>query len=320
MSSVSNDIEKAVLHLSNDEVVAIPTETVYGLAGNAFSEKAVKTIFEVKQRPFFNPLIVHTHAVELVETFVSHFPQKARALAERFWPGSLTLVLNKKDIIPGIITAGKNTVAVRIPDHPVTLELLKRLPFPLAAPSANPFGSISPTKSKHVEEYFSDVIPMVLEGGSCKNGLESTIIGFENNEPLVYRLGAISLEDIESVIGKVNVKNSSASSPAAPGMLLRHYAPSTPTILVENLNNELSHIKNKRIGVVSFFSDFSNSENITSVVLSKTKNLKEAGANLYNALHQLDQLNLDLIIAEKLPDEGLGKSINDRLFRATQKH
>ena len=193
MSIISQDIKKAIALLSADKLVAIPTETVYGLAGNIYSEKAIKSIFETKKRPFFNPLIVHIPSTDTLEDVVSYVPEKARLLAEAFWPGSMTLVLKKQATIPDIITAGKDTVAVRVPNHPLTLELLKQLPFPLAAPSANPFGSISPTKPEHVERYFKEAISQVLDGGACTNGIESTIIGFENDEPIIYRLGALAI-------------------------------------------------------------------------------------------------------------------------------
>ncbi len=182
MSIISTDLSKAVELLNNEELVAIPTETVYGLAGNIFSEKAVKAIFETKERPFFNPLIVHIPNIDYLETIVEAVPEKAKLLAEAFWPGPITLVLKKKSIIPDLITGGKDTVAVRIPNHPLTLDLLSKLVFPLAAPSANPFNRISPTKAEHVESYFKDKIKMVLDGGACKSGIESTIIGFENGE------------------------------------------------------------------------------------------------------------------------------------------
>jgi len=229
MTIVSKDISKAVQILNNHDVVAIPTETVYGLAGNIYSEKALRKIFEIKQRPLFNPLIVHVHSLEKVEELVLDFPEKAKKLAKAFWPGPLTLVLKKKAIIPDLITAGKDTVAIRIPNHPVTLSLLKELPFPLAAPSANPFGCISPTKASHVEGYFKSSLSMVLEGGDCKKGIESTIIGFENNEPVLYRLGSISIEEISHVVGALKIKNKKEIAPEAPGMLERHYAPKTKT-------------------------------------------------------------------------------------------
>ncbi|MET6991638.1 L-threonylcarbamoyladenylate synthase [Sediminicola arcticus] len=318
MTIISNDIGRAVEILNNEDVVAIPTETVYGLAGNIYSDKAIRKIFEVKQRPLFNPLIVHLHSIEQLDEIASEFPIKAQLLADAFWPGSLTLILKKKSNIPDVITAGKDTVAVRIPNHPITLKLLKELSFPLAAPSANPFNRISPTNSLHVESYFKNSIKMVLEGGECKNGLESTIIGFENNEPVLYRLGAIAIEEIENVIGKIKVKNKKEKAPDAPGMLAKHYAPKTKTYLVNDIKKFIKSNGDKTIGVVSFTENM-NASNIKHVeILSKSGDLKEAASKLYSALHTLDDLNLDMIVAQRFPDVGLGKSINDRLERATK--
>jgi L-threonylcarbamoyladenylate synthase len=316
MSIISKDIQKAVQLLTEDYLVAIPTETVYGLAGNIFSEKAIKSIFSTKQRPFFNPLIVHIPSVKSLNDLVTHVPEKAKLLAAAFWPGSMTLVLKKSKTIPDIITAGKDTVAVRVPNHPITLELLKQLPFPLAAPSANPFGSISPTKPVHVENYFKNSIKMVLDGGSCANGIESTIIGFENEEPVIYRLGALALEEIEVVVGKISIKNKKEEKPDAPGMLARHYAPKTSTFLVDNVAAEIEKNIGKKMGVLVFKTSLNN-ENITEIILSKKGSLQEAASKLYSAMHDLDSKNLDLIIAERFSEFGLGKSINDRLQRAT---
>jgi L-threonylcarbamoyladenylate synthase len=318
MTIISNNISKAVEILNNEGVVAIPTETVYGLAGNIYSAKAIRKIFEVKQRPLFNPLIVHLHSIEQLVEIVSDFPAKAQLLADAFWPGSLTLVLKKKSNIPDVITAGKDTVAVRIPNHHVTLNLLRELSFPLAAPSANPFNRISPTNALHVESYFKNSIQMILEGGKCKNGLESTIIGFENNEPILYRLGAISIEEIENVIGKISINNMKEKAPNAPGMLAKHYSPKTKTYLTNDIEKFLKDYKDKTIGLVSFTQDIT-ALNIKHVeILSKSGDLKEAASKLYSALHTLDDLNLDMIVAQRFPDIGLGKSINDRLERATK--
>ena len=318
MSIISKDIQKAVQLLTEEQLVAIPTETVYGLAGNIFSEKAIKSIFSTKQRPFFNPLIVHISSVKSLNNLVTHVPEKAKLLAAAFWPGSMTLVLKKSKTIPDIITAGKDTVAVRVPNHPITLDLLKKLPFPLAAPSANPFGSISPTKPAHVENYFRNSIKMVLDGGSCANGIESTIIGFENEEPVIYRLGALPLEEIEALVGAISIKNKKEEKPDAPGMLARHYAPKTSTFLVDDVAAEIEKNKGKKMGVLVFKSSLNN-ENITEIILSKNGSLQEAASRLYSAMHDLDSKNLDLIIAERFSEFGLGKSINDRLQRATFK-
>jgi len=318
MTIISEDISKAVKLLNNEDVVAIPTETVYGLAGNIYSEKAIHKIFEVKQRPLFNPLIAHVSSIEKAKAITRDFPVKAEMLAEAFWPGSLTILLNKNNAVPDLITAGKNTVAVRIPNHPVTLDLLEQLSFPLAAPSANPFGSISPTKARHVESYFGNVIPMILEGGDCKNGIESTIIGFEQNEAVLYRLGSISLEEISDVIGEVKIKNKQEIAPDAPGMLSRHYSPKTKMFLVDDVEKFVKQHANKKIAVIRFCRD----KHIPGIehieILSEKEDLKEAASKLYAVLHKLDGLNLDMIVAEVFPDVGLGKTINDRLERATK--
>lgn len=318
MSIISKDISKAVALLNAEEIVAIPTETVYGLAGNIYSEKAIASIFETKKRPFFNPLIVHIPSTEYLSNIVDHIPEKAKRLANAFWPGPITLVLKKKNTIPDVITAGKDTVAVRVPNHPITLELLNQLDFPLAAPSANPFSSISPTTAEHVETYFKDAINMVLDGGACTSGIESTIIGFENDEPIIYRLGSTAIEDIEAIVGNIEIKNTKEVAPEAPGMLERHYAPKTKTILTDNISTILNEYKGKRIGVITYKSEIDNTDIEVQIALSKTGNLSESASNLYDVLHQLDKMHLDVIIAEKLPDYGLGKSINDRLLRATK--
>lgn len=318
MSIISKDISKAVALLNQEKLVAIPTETVYGLAGNIFSEKAIDSIFKTKQRPLFNPLIVHIPSIDYLESIVARIPEKAKLLAEVFWPGPITLVLKKKEVIPDVITAGKDTVAVRIPNHPTTLELLKQLDFPLAAPSANPFNRISPTSAEHVESYFKNDIKMVLDGGTCTSGIESTIIGFENDEPIIYRLGSTSIEDIENIVGSVEIKNKKNSVPNAPGMLARHYAPNTKTILVTDISDAIKQFQGKNIGILAFENEIKNKAIKFQIVLSKTGNVSEAATNLYSALHQLDEQDLDIIIAERLPNHDIGKSINDRLQRATK--
>lgn len=319
MRIISTDISKAVAILNSEELVAIPTETVYGLAGNIFSENAIKLIFETKKRPFFNPLIVHIPSVDVLPSIVSYIPEKAQLLADAFWPGPLTLVLPKQVSIPDVITAGKDTVAVRIPNHPVALELLNAIDFPLAAPSANPFGSISPTTAQHVENYFKNDIKMVLDGGACQRGIESTIIGFEGDEPVIYRLGSTSIEAIENIVGPIKIKNKKEIAPDAPGMLERHYAPKTQTILVDKLSEAIQKHTDKRIGVLALNKPIDHEAIVFQIVLSKSTDLQEAASKLYDALHQLDKKDLDIIIAERFPDFGLGKSINDRLQRATVK-
>ena len=207
-------------------------------------------------------------------------------------------------------------MAIRVPNHRVTLELLKQLPFPLAAPSANPFGSISPTKPEHVEGYFKNDIQLILDGGACSNGIESTIIGFEKETPVIFRLGALAIEDIEAVVGSVSIKNKKEKNPDAPGMLARHYAPSTQTFLVDDVASKVKKYSTKKIGVLVFKESLNNSS-LTEIILSNTGSMQEAASKLYDSLHELDSQKLDVIIAEKLPNNGIGKSINDRLQRAT---
>lgn len=317
---ITKSIKKAQKALEKDEIISIPTETVYGLAGNAYSEEALKAIFLLKKRPFYNPLIVHIKSAEFIENVATDVPDLAIKLAKEFWPGPLTLVLKKQKHIPKLVTAGKDTVAIRMPNHPVTLALLEMLEFPLAAPSANPFGSISPTSSKHVFNYFGDKLKVILEGGKCLNGIESTIIGFENNQPILYRHGSISVEEIELCIGKVIIKaNNENSKPDAPGMLSRHYAPSTDTYLTNNVIDLLKSFKGKNVGLLLFKNKILTKKSLTYEVLSRKGDLKEAAKNLYAALHRLDSKKLDIIIAERFPNEGLGKTINDRLERAIKK-
>jgi len=317
MPVITSDIDQVADSLQNEEVAAIPTETVYGLAGNIFSEKAIRRVYEVKQRPRFNPLIVHIADVSEMGKVASSIPPLAQALAEKFWPGPLTLLLPKKDTVPDIITAGKDTVAVRVPNHPVTLALLQQLPFPLAAPSANPFGSISPTTAEHVAAYFKDEFPFILEGGPCKKGIESTIIGFNQEGAIIYRYGSLAIEEIESITGPLQEYIRNEENPDAPGMLLRHYAPATKTILSSDIEKSISENLGKRIGLLLF--NYQHQSNQVAVVetLSANGSMEEAASNLYAAMHRLDHNDLDIIIAERFPDKGLGRSINDRLQRAT---
>ena len=313
---IGKDIIFAAECLKKDRLVAIPTETVYGLAGNAFSETAVRKIFETKNRPLHNPLIVHISSVEFLHRIASEVPEKAKQLADAFWPGSLTMVLPKHDDIPDIVSAGKPTVGVRIPNHEMTYKLLQSLPFPLAAPSANPFGYISPTQPRHVQKILGRQIAYTLDGGECDKGLESTIIGFESGEPVLYRHGAIPKEEIEKVVGPINEITKSESSPNAPGMLLQHYSPATDFVLVDDLPSVLQNYENKRIGLLVLKAEDSWKEKHKVIELSPNHQLEEAAQRLFNAMHQLDELNLDLIIAERLPNIGLGRAINDRLERA----
>ena len=319
MIKVNSDIHQAVDILNKEELVAIPTETVYGLAGNIYSEKAIRGIFEMKKRPFFNPLIVHIKSLDYLKEIAVDVPENAYKLAALFWPGPLTMVLKKKENISDLVTAGKDTVAVRIPDHPLALGLLEALDFPLAAPSANPFGCISPTQAQHVANYFPEDLKMVLDGGVCQRGIESTIVGFQDGKTILYRYGSVSVEEIEAVVGEVFLITKNDSTPDAPGMLTKHYAPKTATYLTADVAALVSTFEGKKIGVLLLDGKLALDDKITKIILSESGDLAEAAKNLYESLHQLDKLNLDVIIAQKMPEVGLGVSINDRLERATKK-
>ncbi len=313
------EIARAKEVLIDGGLVAIPTETVYGLAGNAFSQVAIDLIYATKKRPKYNPLIVHIKEVAYLDQIATNIPQKAYQLAHEFWPGSLTLVLEKKANIPAIVTAGKSTVGIRVPNHPLTLKLLSDLDFPLAAPSANPFGYISPTTAEHVEKMLKGQISYVLDGGDCPAGVESTIIGFEDGEPILYRHGAIPLEEIEERIGKIKVVNKENVTPSAPGMLSQHYSPTTPFVLTGDVHLELAKYKNKKIGVIVLKLNRPIAKEHLVLELSKSANIEEAAKNLFAAMHQLDEAHLDVIIAQRMPESGVGVAINDRLERAAKK-
>ncbi|MCO5947993.1 L-threonylcarbamoyladenylate synthase [Mucilaginibacter flavidus] len=310
-------IARGIEILNNGGIIAIPTETVYGLAANAFSIKAVAEIFRLKQRPAINPLIVHIASLSELATVAVEVPPLAMKLAEAFWPGPLTLVLKKTPLIPDIVTAGKPTVAVRVPGHRLALELLNRLDYPLAAPSANTSGSISPTNPSHVTGSFGAKAPYILDGGNCERGVESTIIGFTGDEPVVYRYGAIPIEAIEKICGKIKTHTSDDVSPAAPGMLSKHYAPKTRTLLTADPAALVSSLNSSRTGLLLFDRPLGGVSAGPVEILSPTGDLAEAARNLYPALHRLDAMKLDVIIAERVPSVGIGMAINDRLKRAS---
>lgn len=309
---IGDDVARAAELLRRGDIVAIPTETVYGLAANAFDEAAVLKVFEAKQRPSFDPLIVHIARREDVARVVKELPPGAEAMMDAFWPGPLTLVLPKQDIVPDLVTSGLDTVGIRMPSHPLAQELLRSLDFPLAAPSANPFGYVSPTTAQHVADQLGDRIPYILDGGPCSVGIESTIIGWEDDRWVLYRPGGIAVERIEEVIGRVALAVKKVL-PAAPGMLESHYAPRKP-VYVGDVTTLLQQHAGGRTGVISFRKEYSGHH---CEVLSPNSDLSEAARHLFSALRTLDGSDVDVILAERFPEEGLGRAINDRLRRAS---
>lgn len=313
-ASVGLNIELARELLEQGSLVAIPTETVYGLAGNAMNAEAVARIFEVKERPFFDPLIVHVPSIERASNYVTSLPDEAKALAAQFWPGPLTLLLPKKANIPDLVTAGLDRVGLRCPDHPLTQKLLQLLDFPLAAPSANPFGYVSPTTAQHVVDQLGTKIPYVLDGGPCRVGIESTIVGWENSQAIIYRLGGITINEIESVIGKVHIQSHSSSNPQTPGQLQNHYAP-TKRFLLGNVQSLIQEHQLKNPGILTF-QKMEHLPDAVHLVLSAKGDLPEAARNLFGMLRELDKQDIDAVVAEEVPNVGIGRAINDRLRRA----
>lgn len=313
---IGTNLSQAVKLLKQGQVVAIPTETVYGLAGNALDIKAISEIFHVKQRPSFDPLIIHIANLSDAHKWVKEIPQSLLSLAEQFMPGPLTLLLKRKLIIPDLVTAGSAHVALRIPAHPLTQRLLQQLNFPLAAPSANPFGYISPTQAAHVQQQLGEKIPYILDGGPCPVGLESTIVGLENEQVTVFRKGGLAIEAIEKFLGqKIQVKPFSSSNPEAPGMLKSHYAPHTPFFL-DQLSVVLQQFKKEDVGYLSFKDYSTLLPEAQQIRLSPQGDYKEAAQNLFAAMRLLDNRGLKGIVAELLPEKDLGLAINDRLRRA----
>ena len=317
-TEIGNDIKKAGEYLVNGDIVAIPTETVYGLAGNALNEDAVLKIFEAKNRPSFNPLIVHVGNWQDAANYVAYIPAKAKLLAAAFTPGPLTFLLLKKNTIPDLVTAGSDKVAIRIPNHPVALSLLNSIDFPLAAPSANPFGYISPTTAEHVYESLNGKIPYILDGDAATVGLESTIIGFDENENvLLYRTGGISAEQIEELLKEkiITAKLLSEEHPETAGKLKSPYAPHTP-LYVGDIDELKKEFAGERIATISFTKQFEGIDEAKQFILSDNGDLSEAAKNLFTVLRLTDKLKVDVILAERFPDEGIGRAINDRLGKA----
>ncbi|MBI4032063.1 MAG: threonylcarbamoyl-AMP synthase [Proteobacteria bacterium] len=316
-------IREAAALLRGGHLVAFPTETVYGIGANAFDERAVARIFEIKGRPSFNPVIVHVADAQAAEKLVE-MDDRARAVAARFWPGPLTLILPRRDGCPvsGLCSAGLPTLAVRAPAHAVAQKLLKECGFPLAAPSANKSGTVSATTPAYVAQSFGDEIDMVLASGPCAIGLESTVLDLSGSKPAILRPGAVTAEDLAPVLGGIDIDAGNHEKPKSPGQLLRHYAPSIPLRLsaVDLIPGEalLAFGSEKFMGIrgggaAKDLPDESRRN------LSETGDLNEAAANLFRMLHELDRPDHKSIAVMNIPEQGLGIAINDRLRRAARR-
>lgn len=297
-------------------LVAFPTETVYGLGADGLNSIAVAKIFEAKKRPAFNPLILHIADKSWLKKFSEIQNEKVDRLINKFWPGPLTLVLPKTEIVPDIVTSGNPTVAVRMPDHPVALQLIEASETPIAAPSANKFGHLSPTEASHVAKYLGDKVDMILDGGKCSVGVESTIIQLYENEIFLLRPGGLSKEEIEKEIGEIKTGVINQDKPNAPGQLPFHYSPQTP---LKFFNKKFLDEK-KKIGMLFFKENKIDFPFAEIKFLSPNDDLREAAANLFSMLHELEKENLDLILVEPIEEKGLGRAIMDRLRKATNKY
>ncbi len=307
-------IAEAARIIINGGLVAFPTETVYGLGADALNPLAVARIFEVKARPRIDPIIVHV-ADRRMAGIYGELSDLAHALAERFWPGPLTLVVPKKPEAPSIVTAGLPTVAIRSPDHPVALAIIKAAGRGIAAPSANPFGYVSPTLAEHVAELLSDRIDLILDGGPSAIGVESTILSLVDSTPSILRTGGVSIEELESALGKLKLSTGATVRPQAPGQLARHYATRTRLEIAEEGMERLK--KQEKTGLLCLQEPADRDAYAAIETLSPSGDLREAAANLFRALRRLDSLSLDRIIARPLAEKGLGAAIMDRLRRCS---
>lgn len=319
MPEISRDVAYAVARLAAGGVVAIPTETVYGLAADARNVEAVGRVFAIKGRPADHPLIVHIGGAAQLSDWAKDIPAEAYTLARRFWPGPLTLVLKRLPDVPDVVTGGQDTVALRVPAHPLTLELLRRFGGGLAAPSANRFGRLSPTRPEHVVAELDGAVDLILDGGPCRVGLESTILDLTGDEPHLLRPGAVSLAALEAVLGRP-VARGGKSRVRAPGSLPAHYAPATPLVLLagDRLWQEAARqAATARIAVLTH----SGAESLPrATVVTLPSRPEDYARELYATLRELDAGGFDLILVEAVPESEEWLAIADRLQRAAAGH
>ncbi len=313
------DLEKSIAQgaevLRGGGLTVFPTETVYGLGADAYNAEAVKKIFKAKGRPYNDPLIVHVADTGDVDKLAAEVPAKARLLMKHFWPGPLTLVLRKSPDVPDLVTASAPTVAVRMPANPTARKLIATAGCPVAAPSANLFGKTSPTTAEHVRLQLEGRYDALIDGGACRVGVESTVLSLTGTRPVLLRPGGISREALEETIGSVDVPGESGPAEQAgesPGMLPSHYAPGTLFLLVDDAS---AYAGDEDTGVILFTSPSIAYKGVTRV-LSRDGSTAEAASNLYRVMRELDECGLKRIVAERLPRDGVGAAVNDRMTRA----
>ena len=320
-------ILEAAQKLKQNEVIAFPTETVYGLGGNAESDEAVLKIFEAKGRPGDNPLIIHIAHTEQIHSFVKEIPDQAAALMDAFWPGPLTIILEKKDgALSEKATAGLSTVAVRMPDHPVALALIEATGLPLAAPSANLSGKPSPTTADHVADDLTGRIAGIVNGGATGVGLESTVVDCTGDIPAILRPGGVTKEQLEAVVGEVTADpalKDSNQAPKSPGMKYRHYAPNAPFYLVDGTKEEIQQLVNEKraeglkVGVMTTEENKGFYDSEVVIACGERAKLETVAEYLYDTLRAFNQEDLDVIFGEIFPEHGVGQAIMNRLAKAS---
>lgn len=322
------ELKKQAKLLRNGNTVIFPTETVYGLGANALDETAVKKIYEAKGRPSDNPLIVHIYDKSEVYDLAKDISEKAEAIMDKFWPGPITIILNKKDIIPKITSGGLDTVAIRMPSHKIAREIIKEAGVPIAAPSANISGKPSPTKANHVYEEMNGRVNGIVLGGDSNFGLESTVLDLTEDIPMILRPGSITKEDLEKVINRVDVDPSLSKiedneKAKAPGMKYTHYAPNADVYIVSGKDDKVVDKVNSMIKVNSkndiktgVMCLTKNKEKYIGEVITLGNSLEEVGHNLFNVLREMDKRNVDIIYSEDFPTEGVGQAIMNRLLKS----
>ena len=323
-----NEIKKQSKLLSEGKTVIFPTETVYGLGANALDEDAVKKIYEAKGRPSDNPLIVHIYDKEEVYNLAENINEKAKTIMDKFWPGPITIILNKKDIVPYRTSGGLETVAIRMPSHLIAREIIKEAGVPIAAPSANISGRPSPTKADHVYEEMNGRVSGIVLGGDCNFGLESTVLDVTTENPMILRPGSITKEDLEKVIGEVSIdpsleRKEDNKKAKAPGMKYTHYSPDADVYIVSgNIEDTISKInslvvennkKGLKTGVMCLEQ---NKNSYKGEVVSLGSTLDEVGSNLFDVLRQMDKMNIDIVYSEEFPRDGVGQAIMNRLLKS----
>lgn len=321
----SDNLKKAAEMISKGKLVVIPTETVYGLAANALDGKAVSNIFKAKGRPQDNPLIVHISEISDINKLVSDFPEKARLLADKFWPGPLTIILPKSEIIPDEVSAGLATVAIRMPSHSLAREIIKLSGVPLAAPSANRSGSPSPTCVKHVIEDMDGIVEAVIDGGDCEVGVESTVITLAQDKPRLLRPGYITAEQITEVIGDIEIdsaicdKLKDGEKPISPGMKYKHYAPKANVVIVKGNKDKYADFVNSKTGSKVYALCYDEDIaliNGNALSYGSENNFKEQARKLFSSLRHLDELGAKIVYARAPKSEGVGLAVYNRIIRA----